>query len=268
MRKVFVGILSVMLVFSLAGCGSKQTAPEFNAQYYPECYDPIAKLCKDQDNSSEIKGAATGAAIGALGGALAGGLSSGSWKGAAVGAAAGAVAGGMTGFFTARLSKISDRNERLKAYQKDLGDISKNWDLEAASVEKAYKCYTNQAVLLREQYKAKKISKEDFLARMNEIKAGMENIDKYWADAQHRMDANIADGEGFIAEQETKEVAKLAKAQQVQYKKDLQKQANATNKVKTKKQNDVDRVTKDKEGLKKEIAENDALFDEEKNVRG
>lgn len=211
MRKVFVGILSVMLAFSLAGCGAKQTAPEFNPQYYPACYDPIAKLCKDQDNSSEIKGAATGAAIGALGGALAGGLSSGSWKGAAVGAAAGAVAGGMTGFFTARLAKISDRNERLEAYLKDLDAASKNWDLEAASVEKAYKCYREQIALLKKNYQEKKISREDFSARMDEIKAGLENIDKYWADAQHRIDASIADSANFLEQADTKEAIAQAK---------------------------------------------------------
>lgn len=234
MRKVFVGILSVMLVFSLAGCGSKQTVPEFNAQYYPQCYDPIAKLCKDQDNSSEIKGAATGAAIGALGGALAGGLASGSWKGAAVGAAAGAVAGGMTGFFTARLAKISDRNERLKEYQKSFGEISKNWDLERASVEKAYKCYREQIAALTKAAKAKKISKEDFLARMNEIKAGVENINKYWADAQHRMDESLADGEAFIAKQEAEDAAKLAKAKLPQAKKEMQRLRSANNQQKTK----------------------------------
>ena len=58
MSKALVWAVSVALTFSLVGCGPKQTAPVFQAQYYPECYDPIAKLCKDQDNTQEVKGAA------------------------------------------------------------------------------------------------------------------------------------------------------------------------------------------------------------------
>lgn len=232
MRKVFVGILSVMLAFSLAGCGSKQTAPEFNPQYYPACYDPIAKLCKDQDNSSEIKGAATGAAIGALGGALAGGLSSGSWKGAAVGAAAGAVAGGMTGFFTARLAKISDRNERLKTYKADLKASSEDWDLKTASVKKAAKCYSDQIEALQKAYKDKKISKEEGLARLNEIKAAIKNINDYWADAQNKINASIADSDVVLKDEKAK--GKNADPQMFTagntYKKTMQKNKESTTK--------------------------------------
>lgn len=210
-HKSVVWVICAVLALSLVGCGAKQKAPEFQAQYYPECYDPIAKLCKDQDNSEEMKTAAKGAAIGALGGAVAGGLISGDWKGAAIGAAGGAVAGGLTGFFTARLSKISDQKARLAEYQKMLGESSKDWNLKTASVEKAYKCYREQIKLAKEQYKAKKISKEEFRARMAEIKAGIDNINTYWADAKSRINDQIADSEDFLKQQEA-EAQKIADA--------------------------------------------------------
>ena len=267
MSKALVWAVSVALTFSLVGCGPKQTAPVFQAQYYPECYDPIAKLCKDQDNTQEVKGAATGAVLGALGGAVIGGIAKGDWKGAAVGAAAGAVAGGMVGFFQARLSKISDRNERLAKYQKILGENARDWDIERASVERAYKCYSDQIVALRKAAKAKKISKEDFLARMKEIQAGIENINTYWAGSQTRMDERLADGESFIKQQE-QEDQMLAKAKQRQAKKDLQKIRSATNSQKTKVQNDANRVNKAKGQTEKEYQDAMASVDQLFGVAG
>ena len=88
-----------------------------------------------------------------------GGIAKGDWKGAAVGAAAGAVAGGMVGFFQARLSKISDRNRTSGGIPEDTRPrTARDWDIERASVERAYKCYSDQIVALRKAAKAKKIS--------------------------------------------------------------------------------------------------------------
>lgn len=242
-----VWLVTVTLVFSLAGCGMKQNVATIDAKYYPECYDPIAKLCKDQDNTKELKGAATGALVGALGGALVGGLASKDWKGAAVGAVAGAAAGGMTGFFAGRLSKISDQKQRLAEYQKMLGEESKNWDIERASVEKAYKCYREQIKILKANYKAKKINKEEFLARTNEIKAGIENINTYWADAEARMNSALADGEAFVQEEEQK-------AQQAAQKKNVQSARATTAQVKNSIMTKNNSVNKQKQEANTELA--------------
>lgn len=228
-----VSFLSVILIVSLAGCATQPTVPQFEAQYYPQCYDPIEKLCKDQDNSQEIKESVGGALLGALAGAAIGGLTTKNWKGAVVGAAAGAAVGGVTGFFHARLGKIADRKERLAEYQKILGENSQSWDLERASVEKAYQCYREQIELLQKAARAKQISKEDFLARTNEIKEGIEHINTYWADSQTRMDERLADGEAFIKQQEEEDM-KLAQAQQAQAKKDIQTIRAATSNQKNK----------------------------------
>ena len=197
----------------LTGCATSQK-PTFNAKYYPQCYDPVAKLCKDQDNSSEVKGAVGGAFLGALAGALIGAATSKDGKGALIGAAAGAALGGLTGFFTQRLSKIKDREERLAAFQKVLGESSQGWDLEKASVESAFKCYREQINLLKTQVKNKQISKEDFLARMKEIQSGVNNINTYWSDAQSRMDSRLADGDQFLDLQAQEDAKQLRAAQQ------------------------------------------------------
>lgn len=185
----------------MAGCAGKQT-PTFTAKYYPQCYDPIDKLCKDQSNSREIGGAAAGAAIGALAGAGIGFLTTGKWQGAVAGAVAGGVAGGVAGFWKARLDKIQDQNERLAEYQRALGEQSAGWDLERATVEKSYQCYLEQIDLLKQAYKAKQITREAFLERANEIKAGVNYINTYWADAQSRMDETLVSGEKYLAEQD------------------------------------------------------------------
>lgn len=207
MPKITALVLVYVLAFALAltGCAGKQT-PTFNAQYYPECYEPIKKLEEDQSNAQEVKGAVGGALLGALGGAVIGGLASGDWRGAAIGAAAGAVAGGVAGYYKAHLDKIADQNQRLAEYQNLLGEQSKGWDLERASIEKAYQCYSQQMDTLKRMVQAKQITRQSFIDRTNEIKSGIDHINTYWAKAEERMNSSFADGDNWLAEQE-----KLAK---------------------------------------------------------
>lgn len=230
---IFVLALSLALV--LGGCATK-TVPTFTAKYYPECYDPIDKLCKDQSNQSEAKGAVAGGLLGALGGAIVGGLATGKVEGALVGAGVGAAAGAVTGFFAARLNKIKDQEKRLAEYQNILGEKSKGWDLERASVEKAYKCYGEQIDLLTKAMRNKKISREEFKARMQEIKDGIEHINTYWADAQTRMDESLADGDKWLL-QEDAAAAKAAQAKQAAQRVSRQKKNTAQLKQTTTAQN-------------------------------
>lgn len=55
MKKLGV-IVCAVLATSLIGCSSNKLA-QFDGHYYPQCYDPIAKLCLDQDNAVEGTGA-------------------------------------------------------------------------------------------------------------------------------------------------------------------------------------------------------------------
>lgn len=229
----FVLALSMSLV--LGGCATK-TAPTFTAKYYPECYDPIDKLCKDQSNQSEAKGAVAGGLLGAVGGAIVGGLTTGKVEGALVGAGVGAAAGAVTGFFAARLNKIKDQEKRLEEYQNILGEKSKGWDLERASVEKAYKCYGEQIDLLTKAMRTKKVSREEFRARMQEIRDGIGHINTYWANAQTRMDESLADGDKWLM-QEDAAAAKAAKAKQAAQRVSRQKKNTAQLKQTTTAQN-------------------------------
>ncbi len=224
--RFLAGFMALMLAFSIGGCATK-TTPTFDAKYYPECYDPIDKLCKDQSNKEEVKGAVAGGLIGALGGAIVGGLATGKVEGALIGAGVGAAAGALSGFFAARLNKIQDQNQRLAEYQNVLGEQSKGWDLERASVEKAYKCYGEQIDVLTRAMKAKKITREEFRARMDEIFNGIKYINTYWADSQTRMDEKLADGDAWLKNED--EVAAKAKQRALQRK--VQNQKNETNKL-------------------------------------
>lgn len=209
MKKFYACLLMAAIIICMGGCAGK-SVPQFNAQYYPDCYDPIDKLCKDQSYQQEIKETAGGALIGAATGALIGVLATGDWRGALAGGIAGGVAGGATGFFHAKYSKMKDQEQRLAQYQKDLGAEADRWDLERASVEKAYKCYREQIALLKQAWRNKQISKEAFLARANEIKAGVEHINTFWADAENRMNTTMLEGEKFLADEEKAAKDKLA----------------------------------------------------------
>lgn len=247
MKKNILLWLSVCTVLGTVGCSTSKV-PQIEAKYYPECYDPIAKLCKDEDNSDEIKSAAVGGVIGAIGGALIGGLASKDKKGALIGAAVGAVAGAATGFFKARLDKINDRDQRLAEYQKILGDVSSQWDLRKSSVEVALDCYDKQITVLENLVRDKKISEKEFLERMNEIKQGLDNIKTYWADATTNVNADLADGEKFLEEEERRiaeeEKAKQIKAQEAKKQREkLRKQKLASQNQKKKVQQDNEKVS-------------------------
>lgn len=248
--RVFALFIAVALVISIAGCATQQT-PTFQARYYPECYDPIDKLCKDQSNKEEVKGAVTGGLIGALGGALVGGLTTGKVEGALVGAAAGAAAGALSGFFAARLNKINDQNERLAEYQNVLGEQSQGWDLERASVQRAYQCYSEQINLLKKAVESKRITREEFLARMGEIKAGLNNINTYWAGAQTRMDEALADGENWLAQQDA-EAERAKKKQEMTAQ--INRQRQHTKKARQTNQVANNKVNQDKDRVMKEVA--------------
>lgn len=272
MKKNILLWLSVCTVLGTVGCSTSKV-PQIEAKYYPECYDPIAKLCKDEDNSDEIKSAAVGGVIGAIGGALIGGLASKDKKGALIGAAVGAVAGAATGFFKARLDKINDRDQRLAEYQKILGDVSSQWDLRKSSVEVALDCYDKQITVLENLVRDKKISEKEFLERMNEIKQGLDNIKTYWADATTNVNADLADGEKFLEEEERRiaedEKAKQIKAQEAKKQREkLRKQKLASQNQKKKVQQDNEKVSAKVNEVYMKTAKINMIRLENKNIEG
>lgn len=167
-------ILSLALVFAvLPGCASKYGEQKTTVNYYPSCYRPIHDLRENEH--AVAKGTASGAIIGALGGALLGLLSSGGkWEGAVTGAAIGGVTGGVSGNIYAQRQKELDDNRRLAGYLEDLdGDIS-NVDLSAAAARTSFKCYEQAFNRLKDDIKAKRVTREVAMKRFAEIRSGQE----------------------------------------------------------------------------------------------
>ena len=79
-----------------------------------------------------------------------------------------------------------------------LAEMSKSWDLEGASVENCYKCYSEQIAFLKQNYKSGKINRAGLQERYEEIKEGLKNINTFWQGAQKRINASLAGGESFF----------------------------------------------------------------------
>ena len=213
-------LLAAMLVFSLAGCGPKGPGSNFHPQYYPECYDPIARLCQDRDKTERAKATGFGALTGAVGGALIGLLATGDARGAAAGAVAGAVAGGITGYIYQSVREIKDQERRLQEFQRVLGEEGRNLDLQHASVLKSFRCYQEQINIVKARYKSGSMSREEARARFDEIHKGLDILKAYWDERGQEFDANAAQADNFIQEQDrlaqrSAERARVARAREM-----------------------------------------------------
>ena len=95
-RRAYLHLVCILvggLLFS--GCTSRYGEQRTKVNYYPQCYEPVAQLRKDENSTG--KSTAAGAAGGALLGALIGGLATGKVEGALAGAVAGGAAGAVGG---------------------------------------------------------------------------------------------------------------------------------------------------------------------------
>ena len=211
--------VALMMLFALSACGPKGPGSNFKPQYYPECFDPIERLCKDKDGTEKAKSAGKGAALGALGGALIGLLTTGKAEGALVGAAAGAAAGGLTGLIYQSYKDMKDQRQRLEAFQQALGEEGRNLDLQHASVLKSFRCYQAQIDIVKKRYKSGKMSKEDAKARMDEIHKGIDILKQYWEERSSEFESRASQADKFIDEQDrlatrSDEKARVSRARQ------------------------------------------------------
>ncbi len=167
-------MLTLMLIGTLlsAGCTSKYGAQTTKVNHYPDCYAPINELRSNEFavQKGVAGGAVAGAALGALVGYLATGKSSGAIAGAAVGGIAGATAGGVYA------SHEKDQNDtaRLAEYNSRLEGGIREVDKATAAAKLARQCYDRQFATAASEYKAKRISREQFNSRYQEVTSGME----------------------------------------------------------------------------------------------
>lgn len=209
----------IMLSLVLVGCAPKGPTTNFKAQYYPECFDPIDRLCKDQDNTAKMKSAGAGALLGGLTGAVIGAATTGKWQGALAGAAIGAAAGGVAGYAYQHIKEIKDQNERLEAYKAQFGKEAEDLNLQKASVLSAYKCYQEQIKRLKEGMKNGSIKKDEAKARIAEISKGLEELKKFWDDRSTQFAAQQQEADNIMIEEEKKATTAAAKKRLAQVKK-------------------------------------------------
>ena len=168
--------LLILLLFSVlatTGCASKYGTQSTKVNHYPDCYAPINELRKSE--FAVEKSTATGAVVGGVLGAIVGlAASGGKASGAAIGAATGAVAGGAVGYGAGKSSQSSSDSAMLADYNSRLDGGIRETDKATAAARLARQCYERQFTVAASEFKAKRITKEQFNSRYQEVISGME----------------------------------------------------------------------------------------------
>lgn len=168
-----VVVVTMILSFLVSGCASQFGKQTTVVNYYPECYEPIAKL--RQEEKSFVTNIAAGALIGAAAGAIIGGLVAGG-RGALIGAGIGAVAGGGIGAAVAKYNQVKNDQQRRAMLSRDMATEAATLDRVGVSAALATKCYKEQFERLLADYKAGNMPKEEFQARSVEIITALNEI--------------------------------------------------------------------------------------------
>lgn len=168
----FLGTLFLASSLLFPGCASKYGPQQTKVHYYPQCYRPVSDLRNDENEVG--KSTATGAASGALLGAAIGGLATGNWKGALAGAAAGAATGAVAGNIYGK-NQAAKRDARyVEAYRQQLGAESASMNRATAAAKVAMQCYDGEFQRAVNDYRAGKITKDEFKDRYAEIRSGLQ----------------------------------------------------------------------------------------------
>lgn len=168
----FFGIFFLATSMLLPGCASKYGPQQTKVHYYPQCYRPVSDLRNDENEVG--RSTALGAASGALLGAAIGGLASGNWKGALAGAAAGAATGAVAGNIYGK-NQAAKRDARyVKAYRQQLGAEAASMNRATSAAKVAMQCYDGEFKRAAADYKAGKITKDEFRDRYAEIRSGLQ----------------------------------------------------------------------------------------------
>jgi len=132
---------------------------------------------------SMAEGALAGAAVGATAGALIGG----NWKAALIGAGTGAVVGAAGGYLVAKQRATSDPVQLTQSVYTDISTENGQIDAVTASFLTLKDCRFQTAQLVKNDYKAGRMSREAAQAKLAEIQ-GLFNEDVAFAEA---LDAKI-----------------------------------------------------------------------------
>lgn len=170
-RKILAVAVMALFLPLAAGCTSAKHGKQITrVNYYPNCYQPIADLRKDDSNKT--RNTVAGGVLGAAVGAAVGYMATGETKGALVGAAVGGVAGAASGYLISADIQKKSRAERFAAYNSAMDRDLRGMEFAVAAARSSSDCYEKSFKAAQKQYQAKQISKEEFLKRVEEIRSG------------------------------------------------------------------------------------------------
>lgn len=211
LRNAIRGLVLVMCFsFLTTGCATVKVIQALGEQttkvnYYPKCYEPIDSLRKTSKNflESVVFGVVAGAATGAAAGVFA----TGDATGALIGAGAGALAGGVLGYYIAKQSQYQNDMKRLQSYGEDISVDTANLNRAAIEGLRAVRCYQASYRQAVAKLKAREITKQEYTERYEEIKSGLEEVDRLLTD----MADQSSDREGMYMSALKKESEKVGK---------------------------------------------------------
>ena len=203
-RRVYLPLILLLagsLLFS--GCTSRYGEQKTKVNHYPQCYEPVAQLRKDENSTG--KSTAAGAAGGALLGALIGGLATGKVEGALAGAVAGGAAGAVGGNIYGKSQEKERDANYLAQYNRQMGTEAASMNRATAAAKVATKCYDQQFKLAVNQYKAGQLTRFDLQDRYNEIRSGLEETAFILKDTSAAMAQKDSEYERVLAGEAAKE---------------------------------------------------------------
>ncbi|MDR1394598.1 MAG: hypothetical protein LBK52_00305 [Deltaproteobacteria bacterium] len=170
-KQAFWAVSLVIIASLLGGCaGAKLGKQTVVVKHYPECYQPITDMRRAAEAVN--KATATGAILGAITGAAIGYAESGHSRGAIKGAVAGGLAGAGLGYLVSSEVQSMEQADRFRTYFQAMDTDISNLQQAVAAARIASNCYDKQYQQLSRNYKAGRISREEMLERLNEIRSG------------------------------------------------------------------------------------------------
>ncbi|MDR2354553.1 MAG: hypothetical protein LBF22_15630 [Deltaproteobacteria bacterium] len=212
-----LSLASFIIIFVLTGCfGPNLDQTTMTPEFYPKCYEPIQTLKTNQETlkGDVIKGAILGGLSGGVAGLLAGG---GDLRYIIGGVIAGALAGAAVSYIATKNVQDQEYEKRFEVYNATMDQDFQNLDTAAKLAQTTATCYRQQYDQLKKDVKAKKITNEQMLAKLQEINKGttialavLEQYNKSFSDNIQTYDAV------YVAEKERTPEQNPAPSQNVQ----------------------------------------------------
>lgn len=206
--------LSLICALLLPGCASSSRAlysgggRGSGSYYYTDCNAPLKEL---RNNEFAVeKGVAAGALAGAAFGALLGYAITGKGSGAAAGAAIGGVTGGAAGGVYASHRQDQEDAARLAEYNAQLAGNIQEVDRAVAAAKVARQCYERRFEQSAREFKAGRLTRQQFNSRYREVVAGLEEAASIMGTSSRNSSQAAATYERAIEQEAQKQKVSVA----------------------------------------------------------